>query len=353
MRLIVQKELELSAAGVPVIVYVSPPGARAASAGVWISEAADVLAMAPETNIGSSTPISSTGANIGSDLRRKVINDAAASLRGLAASHERNAAWANSAVRVASNLTDVEALHMHVVDVLAPTLPALLAEISGRTTVPDHLTLHTAGAVVTEVQPGFLVGLLSALLDPNVVSLLFLAGILGIGFELFHPGVVLPGALGVVALVLSLFGLSVLSVSTTGLPARLRRCGAPGARRLRREPWRLDARGPSRPRLRARRSLPLCERPVPRLGAADRCVHRPAGRRLGVRDGEGRRCQAPSRRRGTRRDRGDGGGRPPAAGSCSCGGNSGARRPRRPSRRPGQRVRVDALEGLVLRVRPL
>ena len=99
MRKIVQKELQLSQEGTPVIVYVSPGGARAASAGVWISEAADVLAMAPETNIGSSTPISSTGENIGSDLRRKVINDAAASLRGLARSHDRNAAWANLAVQ--------------------------------------------------------------------------------------------------------------------------------------------------------------------------------------------------------------------------------------------------------------
>jgi len=107
-------------------------GARAASAGVWISATADVLAMAPETNIGSSTPIASTGANLGSDLRRKVINDAAASLRGLAASHARNAEWANSAVRGASNLTDTEALHMRVVDLLAPTLPVLLDEIDAR-----------------------------------------------------------------------------------------------------------------------------------------------------------------------------------------------------------------------------
>ena len=96
-------------AKLPVIVYVSPDGSRAASAGVWISEAADVLAMAPTTNIGSSTPIDSSGANLGSDLRRKVINDAAASLRGLATSHGRNAAWADKAVRVASNLTDAEA----------------------------------------------------------------------------------------------------------------------------------------------------------------------------------------------------------------------------------------------------
>ncbi len=136
MQLIVEKELALSSAGVPVIVYVTPGGAHAASAGVWISEAADVLAMAPETNIGSSTPILSTGANIGSDLRRKAINDAAASLRGLAASHGRNAAWANAAVRVASNLTAAEALHMHVIDLVAPTLSALLNEIDGTTTVP-------------------------------------------------------------------------------------------------------------------------------------------------------------------------------------------------------------------------
>ena len=113
MRKIVQRELTLR---IPVIVYVAPAGARAASAGVWISEAADVLAMAPETNIGSSTPINGNGQNIGSDLRRKVVNDAAASLRGLAKSHGRNAAWADAAVRKASNLTAGEALRMNVID---------------------------------------------------------------------------------------------------------------------------------------------------------------------------------------------------------------------------------------------
>src|SRR5881628_649742 len=94
---------------IPVIVYVSPDGARAASAGVWISEAADVLAMAPTTNIGSSTPIDSSGQNISSDLRRKVINDAAASLRSLMSAHHRNARWGDLAVRKASNLTETEA----------------------------------------------------------------------------------------------------------------------------------------------------------------------------------------------------------------------------------------------------
>jgi membrane-bound serine protease (ClpP class) len=213
-RKIVQKELSLT---IPVIVYVSPNGARAASAGVWISEAADLLAMAPETNIGSSTPINGSGANIGSDLRRKVVNDAAASLRGLAKSHGRNAAWADKAVRVASNLTASEALKMNVIDVTAPTLPALLAQIDGRTTIPRAFVLHTAGAQITNVSPGFFTRFLSTLIDPNIVSLLFLAGIVGLGFELFHPGIVIPGAFGAICMVTALFGFSVLPLSWGGL----------------------------------------------------------------------------------------------------------------------------------------
>jgi membrane-bound serine protease (ClpP class) len=214
MRKIVQKELSLK---IPVIVYVSPEGARAASAGVWISEAADVLAMSPATNIGSSTPIQGTGANVGSDLRRKVVNDAAASLRGLAKTHGRNAQWADAAVRKASNLTAVEALRMNVIDLVSPSLPALLRTIDGRVTTPRHLTLHTAGAQVVDVKPGFFTRFLSTLIDPNIVSLLFLAGLAGLGFELFHPGVVIPGAFGAICMVTALFGFSVLPLSWGGL----------------------------------------------------------------------------------------------------------------------------------------
>jgi len=214
MRKIVQKELALK---IPVIVYVSPEGARAASAGVWISEAADVLAMAPSTNIGSSTPIQGNGTNIGSDLRRKVVNDAAASLRGLAKSHGRNARWADAAVRKASNLTASEALRMNVIDVVSPSLPALLRTIDGRVTTPRHLTLHTAGAQIVDVKPGFFTRFLSTLIDPNIVSLLFLAGLAGLGFELFHPGVVIPGAFGAICMVCALFGFSVLPLSWGGL----------------------------------------------------------------------------------------------------------------------------------------
>jgi membrane-bound serine protease (ClpP class) len=203
----------------PVIVYVSPNGARAASAGVWISEAADVLAMAPTTNIGSSTPIDSSGANLGSDLRRKVINDAAASLTALAAAHHRNTTWPGRAVRVASNLTAEEALRMHVVDVVAPTLPKLLDELDGYHTKDAQrpYTLHLKDAQITYDKPGFFTRLLNTLIDPNIISLLFLAGLAGIGFEIFHPGVVLPGALGAVALVTALFGFSVLPISWAGL----------------------------------------------------------------------------------------------------------------------------------------
>jgi membrane-bound serine protease (ClpP class) len=214
MRKIVKKEL---ASPIPVIVYVSPPGARAASAGVWIGEAAGLLAMAPETNIGSSTPISGGGQNLGSDLRRKVINDAAASLRSLAKYRGRNAQWADRAVRQASNLTADEALAQNVIDMEAANLPALLRKADGYRIVPDGPTLHLDGARIDESSPGFLTRFLSTLIDPNIISLLFLAGIAGIGFEIFHPGVVLPGALGAVSLVTALYGFSVLPVSWSGL----------------------------------------------------------------------------------------------------------------------------------------
>ena len=214
MRKIVKAELRSK---IPVIVYVAPPGARAASAGVWIGEAADELAMAPATNIGSSTPINGNGANLGSDLRRKVINDAAASLRGLAKFHGRNARWADLAVRKASNLTAGQALRMNVIDDVSSSLPALLQKIDGHKTIGKHFVLHTANAQIVQVHPGFFTRLLNALIDPNLIPLLFLAGIAGIGFEIFHPGVVLPGALGAVSLLTALFGFAVLPISWAGL----------------------------------------------------------------------------------------------------------------------------------------
>jgi membrane-bound serine protease (ClpP class) len=216
MKTIYQAELS---ARLPVIVYVSPAGSRAASAGVWVSQAADVLAMTPVSNIGSSTPIEGNGRNLGSDLRRKVIHDAVKSLTALAQAHHRNTSWPAKAVRVASNLTSTEALRMHVIDFIAPTLPTLLEKLDGYRTKDAQrpFTLHLAGAQIDTVKPGFFTRFLNTIIDPNLISLLFLLGIVGLIFEVLHPGVVLPGALGAVCLVLALYGFSVLTPSWGGL----------------------------------------------------------------------------------------------------------------------------------------
>ncbi|HUZ16710.1 MAG TPA: nodulation protein NfeD [Gaiellaceae bacterium] len=216
MKTIFEAEL---ASKVPVIVYVSPEGARAASAGVWVSEAADVLAMSPTSNIGSSTPIDSTGANLGSDLRRKVINDAAASLTALAQTHHRNTTWPKKAVEVASNLTAQQALKMHVIDFISPSLPALLKTLDGYKTKDAQrpFTLHLAGAQIDYVSPGFLTRFFNTLLDPNLISLLFLLGLIGIGFEIFHPGVILPGVVGAISMITAFWGFSILTPSWGGI----------------------------------------------------------------------------------------------------------------------------------------
>jgi len=210
MRKIYQKELALP---IPVIVYVAPDGARAGSAGLWIAEAADVLAMAPQTNIGASTPINAGGGNLDKDLRKKVVNDAAASVVALAKSHGRDTKFPERAVRQAASLPAPDALQQHVIDVIAPSLPALLRQLNGYKTKPKGYTLHLGGADIVHVKPGFFTRLLNTLIDPNIITLLFLAGIAGIGYEIFHPGVVLPGALGAVALITALFGFSILPVS--------------------------------------------------------------------------------------------------------------------------------------------
>jgi membrane-bound serine protease (ClpP class) len=214
MRDIYQKQLALKIA---VIVFVSPEGARAASAGVWIGQAADILAMAPQTNLGSSTPVSSGGGEIPSDLRRKVINDAAASLRAIAEEHGRNGDWAEDAVRKASNLSSRDALEMNVIDVIAPTLPALLNEIDGQKTKPKGLVLDTAGARIEEVEMGLWKSILDTLIDPNIIVLMMSIGLLGIVVELWNPGLIFPGTVGGISLIVGLYGLQVLPVNFAGL----------------------------------------------------------------------------------------------------------------------------------------
>jgi membrane-bound serine protease (ClpP class) len=214
MKDIYQEEL---ASEIPVIVYVSPDGARAASAGVWIGQAADLLAMAPSTNLGSSTPVAAGGGEIPSDLRRKAINDAAKSLRALAEEHGRNGDWAEQAVRKAANLTAREALRMNVIDVIAPTLPALLNRVDGRMTKPDGKVLRTAGARIEHVEMSLWKRILDTLIDPNLIVILMSVGVLGITIELWNPGLILPGTVGAISLVIGLFGLQILPVSWAGI----------------------------------------------------------------------------------------------------------------------------------------
>jgi membrane-bound serine protease (ClpP class) len=214
MRGIVKRFL---AATVPVVVYVSPPGSSADSAGAVITMAADVAAMAPQTNIGSSTPISLGGEDINSDLRRKVINDAAAYVGELAREHDRNVRAARQMVTKASNYGARQAHELGLVEVIAPTLPALLREIDGMKTVPKGLVLHTAGADVEEVEMTFWQRARDLLIDPNLITLMLSIGLIGIVVELWNPGLIFPGTVGAISLILGLYGLQVLPVSIAGL----------------------------------------------------------------------------------------------------------------------------------------
>lgn len=214
MRSIVKSFL---AAKVPVIVWVAPPGASADSAGAVIGQAADVLAMAPQTNIGSSTPISSGGQDLSKDLRRKVVNDAAAYIAELAREHGRNPQAAEAMVRSAANYGAREARARNVVDLIAATLSDLLRQTDGMVTRPKGLTVHTAGAVVEEVEMSFWQRALDLLVDPNVIALMLSLGVVGLLVELWNPGLIFPGTVGAISLVVGLYGLQVLPVSVAGV----------------------------------------------------------------------------------------------------------------------------------------
>ena len=204
------------ASNVPVIVYVAPEGAGAISAGAWIAQAADLLAMAPQTTIGSSTPILGTGQDLPDDLRRKAINAAASSLRGLAEEHGRNGDWAEAAVRRAANVTAREALDRNVIDLIAPDLPTLLNEADGRRTKPKGLVLDTADAEIVHVEMGLWRQILDLLIDPNVVFIMVSIGLIGIIVELWNPGLIFPGTVGAISLIVSLFAVQVLPVNWAG-----------------------------------------------------------------------------------------------------------------------------------------
>jgi membrane-bound serine protease (ClpP class) len=206
------------AAKIPVIVYVAPPGASADSAGAVIGMAADVLAMAPQTNIGSSTPVSIGGEDISKDLRRKIVNDAAAYIGELAREHGRNAAVARRMVTVATNLGARDALQKDVVDVVAKDYPSLFRQIDGTRTEPKGLMISIPpGTTIERIQMSAWKQILDLLIDPNIIALMLSIGLIGIVVELWNPGLIFPGTVGAISLIVGLYGLQVLPVSIAGL----------------------------------------------------------------------------------------------------------------------------------------
>lgn len=205
---------------VPVIVWVGPSGARAASAGMFITIAGHVAAMAPGTNIGAAHPVGlGFGGQMDSTMTGKVVNDAVAYIRSIAGVRGRNADWAESAVRRSASIEAEEAVRLHVVDLIAADVPDLLNKVDGRVVHVNQLpdTIRTADAVVREYRMSFRERVLSILSNPNIAYLLFLAGILGVFFELSSPGAIVPGIIGGISLILALFAFQTLPVNFAGI----------------------------------------------------------------------------------------------------------------------------------------
>jgi membrane-bound serine protease (ClpP class) len=215
MRLICQRLLN---AEIPVIVYVSPTGARAASAGVFITMTAHVAAMAPATNIGAAHPVA-LGGGADKESLKKIENDAAAFARTIALERGRNVEWAEKAVRQSVSITEREAVKLKVVDLVADSLPDLLDKLEGRSvkTARGPVTLQTRGASVKAIEIGFRDRVLNVITDPNVAYVLMMLGMLGLFFELSNPGVILPGVVGGISLILAFFAFQSLPINFAGL----------------------------------------------------------------------------------------------------------------------------------------
>jgi membrane-bound serine protease (ClpP class) len=216
MRSIVQ---EILSSDVPVVVYVAPTGARAASAGVFITMAAPIAAMAPATNIGAAHPVAALGGSFDKEMKTKVENDAAAFARTIAATRGRNVEWAEKAVRQSVSATEREAVRLHVVDLIADSTTDLLDKIDGRVvkTPTREVVLHTRGAAIQPIGIGFRDRVLNIITDPNVAYVLMMLGMLGLFFELSNPGVILPGVIGGISLILAFFAFQSLPISYAGL----------------------------------------------------------------------------------------------------------------------------------------
>ncbi|MFN3681652.1 MAG: NfeD family protein, partial [Nitrospira sp.] len=216
MRLIVK---DITASPIPVIVFVAPSGGRAASAGVFITMAAHIAAMAPGTNIGAAHPVAIGGGEMDKTMKEKVENDAVAYIKSIAEQRGRNVAWAEDAVRKSVSVTEQEALKLKIIDLVADDLATLLKQLHGRTvSVPGGpVTLATEGALIREFPMGLRLELLKALSDPNIAYLLMTVGTIGILAELYNPGAILPGIVGAISLILAFYSLQSLPVNYAGV----------------------------------------------------------------------------------------------------------------------------------------
>lgn len=206
-------------AKVPVVVYVAPSGSSASSAGALITMGADIAAMAPGTNIGAAHPVSGGGQEISSTMSDKVINDLTAYMRGVIAKRGRNAEWAEHAIKESVSITANEALELKVIDMTADSVPDLLKKLNGRTLKKDRetFTLQTDNARVERLAPGLRFKILDVVANPEIAYLLMVIGGMGIMMELYHPGMIFPGVLGGICLLLSFFALQVLPVNYVGI----------------------------------------------------------------------------------------------------------------------------------------
>ncbi len=199
---------------IPVVVYIAPTGSRAGSAGVFITMAANIAAMAPGTNIGAAHPVDMQG-KTDAVMNEKVTNDAAAFIRSIAEKRNRNVLWAEDAVRLSKSITETEALSENVINLIADNESQLLSKINGLTvtTSTGTHTLNTAHAKIENLEMGFFLKVLSKLSDPNIAYVMMMLGFFGLVFELFNPGAIFPGIIGVIALVLAFYSMSSLPVN--------------------------------------------------------------------------------------------------------------------------------------------
>lgn len=201
---------------IPVVVYVSPSGARAASAGVMITMAADVAAMAPGTHIGAAHPVNAGGKDLGETMAEKVTNDMVAFVKSIAEKRNRNVEWAEEAVRQSVSVTETEALEKKIIDLVARDVDDLISQINGRE-ITGKQRIDVDPAKRVWIAESMRTRILKTLSDPNIAYILMMIGLAGLYFELSHPGAILPGVLGSIALILAFYSFQTLPVNAAGI----------------------------------------------------------------------------------------------------------------------------------------